>query len=92
MEQYDICISSTIQDRAIAQLLAQKLGAYRLPRDVRIPEGRDYRRILLDTDEKPFDDDVREMLNSCRFLMMICTPRTPKSEAMCRRMEYYKRT
>ena len=46
MEQYDICISSTIQDRAIAQLLAQKLGAYRLPRDVRIPEGRDYRRIL----------------------------------------------
>ena len=62
MEQYDICISSTIQDRAIAQLLAQKLGAYRLPRDVRIPEGRDYRRILLDTDEKPFDDEVREML------------------------------
>ena len=92
MEQFDICISSTIQDRAIAELLAQKLKAYRLPRGVRIPQGRDYRRILLDTDEKPFDDDVRAMLNSSRVLLMICTPRTPKSEAMCRRMEYFKRT
>ena len=46
-EQYDICILSVRRDGELAQKLADSIRSYRLPHGVSLPEGLDYRRILI---------------------------------------------
>ena len=49
LDRYDICVLSVKADEPIARRLGESIRSYRLPANVRLPDGAsDYRRILYD--------------------------------------------
>ena len=58
-ECYDICVLFVKHDEELAEKLADSIRRYRLPRGVKLPEGLDYRRILLEHAEEELDDEGR---------------------------------
>ena len=92
MDTYDICIVSAANDADIAERLADSIRSYRMPADIRIDEGLDYRRIILDTQETAFHEPVRRQLDACRFLILICSSDAKKSSAVEERLIYFSGT
>ena len=74
---YDICILSLKNDAAAAARLAGSIRSYKLPSRVALPDpGLDYRRVLVDDQEAPFDEDAGNRLDHSRFLALLCSPGT----------------
>jgi len=92
MNTYDICIVSAANDADIAERLADSIRSYRMPADIRIDEGLDYRRIILDTQETAVHEPVRRQLDACRFLILICSSDAKKSSAVEERLIYFSGT
>ena len=92
MNTYDICIVSAVNDAEIADKLADSIRSYRLPADVKAEEDQDYRRIVLDTQETPFHEPVRDRLDECRFMVLICSSDAKKSSAVEERLIYFSGT
>ena len=91
MFDHDICVLSVKSDAETAEKLAASIAAYRLPKNTVLPDPElDFRRIILDTDETPFDDTVAERLNSCRFLVLICSPETKNNPAILGRLAWFR--
>ena len=91
-EQYDICILSVRRDGELAQKLADSIRSYRLPHGVSLPEGLDYRRILIRQAEDPFDEEGRQRLRACRFLALVCSPETKDHPGILERVRYFRHT
>ena len=91
MESYDICFVSVKADEAAARRLGESIRAYRLPRNVRLDEGGpDYRRIVYDCGGEPLDEARREILDTSRFLVLICSPATRSDPGVLERLERFR--
>lgn len=92
MEKYDICVISVPEDAEAANILADSIRRYRLPRGVVLPDpSLDYRRIYVDSSGSDFTNEVRELLDSSRYMIIICTPRTKYSQAINMRLAYFRK-
>ncbi len=91
-ESYDICVLFVKHDAELAEKLAESIRRYRLPRGVKLPEGMDYRRILLEPAEVPFDDEGRLRLRDSRFLALLCSPETRNDPGVLERLRYFRHT
>ena len=87
---YDICMLYVKHDAELAKKLADSIRRYRLPRGVKLPEGLDYRRILLEQAEGELDDDGRQRLRSSRFLALLCSPGTKNDPGVLDRLRYFR--
>ena len=88
MFEYDICILAIPHDAGTAELLAASLRKYRLPSHTVLPDpSLDYRRILVDTDNVPLDDESREQLAACRFMALLCSPGTKNDPVILEKLE-----
>ena len=93
MDQWDICIVSARSDADAANRLAESIRKYRLPSGPALTQsGLDYRRILLDTQEAAFDDQVCRQLENSRFMVLLCSPDAKNSEALARRLAAFRST
>ena len=91
MENYDICVISTPEDAAVAEILADSIRSYRLPRNVQLPDpSLDYRRIYVDSTGSDFDDSVKLLLDHARYLVVICSPDAKNSNAIKGRLTYFR--
>lgn len=81
-------------DIAVAERVQQQLERYRIPRDLR-REGTGLGRVFRDREELPLTSDltsdIYEALDHSRFLIVVCTPETPKSAWVGREIEYFIR-
>ncbi|MBQ2675117.1 MAG: TIR domain-containing protein [Prevotella sp.] len=82
------------QDSAVAVKLHRRLEHYRVPSD--LVQNKDKRKlgyIFRDNDELPvssnLSDNIYEALDHSHFLIVICTPETPKSLWVQREVEYF---
>ncbi len=76
-DYYDVCILSLKNDAATAGCLADSIRSYKLPSRVALPDpGLDFRRVLIDDREAPFDEDAGNRLDHSRFLALLCSPGT----------------
>ena len=93
MERWDICVASARSDAPSAQMLAESIRKYRLPSGVvTASPDKDYRRILLDTEETPCDSQVQTKLENCRFFVFLCSPDAKSSEALKERLAAFRST
>ncbi len=77
IKDYDIYIVSAKNDAAAAEDLASSIRQYKLPREIFLSDSsQDYRRIITDTEEKPMDGQIRDLLNRSVFLIVLCSPDT----------------
>jgi len=91
MSQYDLCILSIREDAETARKLAKSIGGYRLPARITLEDpSLDYRRILLDCDGEPFDEQAHRELESCRFLVLLCSPGTKDDRAILDRLACFR--
>lgn len=91
MDAYDICFLSIKADESVARELGESIRAYRLPSNVKLPDDDlDYRHIIYDCDEDPMDDEHRAIMDSSRFLVMICSPGTRDNEAVLARLARFR--
>lgn len=96
--QYDAFISyrHVEPDRAWAKWLHARLETYRVPRVVRKKLGVSSRlkRVFRDEEELPVSADlnreVEAALRASRFLIVICSPRTPESRWVNREVERFR--
>ena len=86
-ECYDICVLFVKHDEELAEKLADSIRRYRLPRGVKLPEGLDYRRILLE-----HDDEGRLRLRGSRYLALLCSPETRDHPGVLERLRYFRHT
>ncbi len=89
---YDICILFVKHDAELAEKLADSIRRYRLPRGLKLPEERDYRRILLEPAEVPLDDEGRQRLRDSRYLALLCSPETKNDPGVLERLRYFRHT
>ncbi|MFW6118780.1 MAG: TIR domain-containing protein [Planctomycetota bacterium] len=88
MYTYDAFISyrHTRPDRKWARWLHTALETYRVPRPLAAALGipRKLQRVFRDEEELPASADLSELIESAlresRFLIVVCSPRTPESE------------
>ena len=81
-------------DIAVAKRLHQLIERYRIP--AKLAAGRDSRRlgrVFRDQDELPVSSDlsasIYEALDHTQFLIVVCTPDTPKSIWVQRELSYF---
>ena len=91
-ECYDICVLFVKHDEELAEKLADSIRRYRLPRGVKLPEGLDYRRILLEHAEEELDDEGRLRLRGSRYLALLCSPETRDHPGVLERLRYFRHT
>ena len=90
MDTWDICVVSARSDADIANKLAESIRKYRLPSGTVLPQSdADYRRILLDTQETAFDEQVRTQLANSRFLVFLCSPEAKNSAVLDQRLDAF---
>ena len=89
-ECYDICVLFVKHDEELAEKLADSIRRYRLPRGVKLPEGLDYRRILLEHAEEELDDEGRLRLRGSRYLALLCSPETRDHPGVLERLRYFR--
>jgi hypothetical protein len=82
-------------DGTIAERLHKELESYILPSDLRkMGMPKQLTRIFRDKDELPIaaslTDNIKEALHLSRFLIVVCSPRTPDSEWIKKEIEYFK--
>ena len=91
MENYDICIIAAPEDAAVAEILADSIRSYRLPRNIQLNDPTlDYRRVFVESTGSDFDDSVKLLLDHARYLVVICSPDAKASNAIKARLTYYR--
>lgn len=95
--EYDAFISyrHTGPDIAIAEKLLTMLEKYRVPYGISKKAGTTrIKRVFRDREELPtttdLSDSIMHALKSSRFLIVICSPRTPASEWVKKEIEIFK--
>lgn len=96
--EYDAFISyrHTEPDLTIAQKLHHLLENYRIPKSIQEETGiKKIRRVFRDQEELPtsgnLSDNIKRALESSRYLIVICSPRTPLSQYCCREIEDFRK-
>jgi hypothetical protein len=79
-----ICYRHTEFDTNVAKVLHRELESYRFPKNFNYIEKQyKHRRIFRDIEELPssssLTDSIGEALKKSRYLIVICSPRTPQS-------------
>ena len=59
---------------------------------MKLPEGLDYRRILLEHAEEELDDEGRLRLRGSRYLALLCSPETRDHPGVLERLRYFRHT
>lgn len=92
MERYDICVICVSHDAETANLLADSIRKYKLPRGVLIRDTNlDYRKICVDSSESAFTEEVKQLMDDSRYLVVICSPATKTSKAILDRLVYFRK-
>lgn len=81
-------------DMAVAERLHKKIERYRVPKELRkSPEQKTLGVVFRDRDELPLSNDltrdIYHALDNSEFLIVICTPDTPKSLWVDREIEHF---
>ncbi len=80
-------------DMAVAKKLHSLIERYRIPRSMRREHGKRLGIAFRDQEELPvsgnLSEDICEALDHAEFLVVICTPDTPKSHWVAREIEYF---
>ena len=80
-------------DGEVAQRLHKLLERYHVPKDLRKNGKKELGRVFRDRDELPLTSDltqdIYEALDSSEFLIVICTPDTPKSLWVQREIQHF---
>ena len=93
MQEYDICILAVSGDASVANKLADSIRRYKLPSGTVIPDSSlDYRRVYVEVSGNDFDDNARGILDSSRFLAVLCSPETRTSAFVLDRLAYFRET
>lgn len=93
MQDYDICILAVSGDASVANKLADSIRRYKLPSGTVIPDSSlDYRRVYVEVSGNDFDDNARGILDSSRFLAVLCSPETRTSAFVLDRLAYFRET
>jgi len=96
--EYDAFISyrHAEPDLTIAKKLHHVLENYRIPKSIQEETGiKKIRRVFRDQEELPtsgnLSDDIKRALESSKYLIVICSPRTPLSQYCCREIEDFRK-
>ena len=96
MEKYAAFISYCHRelDSAVAARLHTLLERFRIPRELAKARGsKTVGRVFRDREELPISGDlagsIREALDAADFLIVVCTPDTPKSFWVQKEIEYF---
>ncbi|MGE5391261.1 MAG: TIR domain-containing protein [Deltaproteobacteria bacterium] len=96
--EYDAFISyrHTEPDLTIAKKLHHLLENYRIPKSIQEETGiKKIRRVFRDQEELPtsgnLSDNIKRALESSRYLIVICSPRTPLSQYCCSEIEIFRK-
>ena len=93
MQEYDICILAVSGDASVANKLADSIRRYKLPSGTVLPDSSlDYRRVYVEVSGNDFDDNARGILDSSRFLAVLCSPETRTSAFVLDRLAYFRET
>lgn len=93
MQDYDICILAVSGDASVANKLADSIRRYKLPSGTVLPDSSlDYRRVYVEVSGNDFDDKACEILDSSRFLAVLCSPETRTSTFVLDRLAYFRET
>lgn len=80
-------------DIAVAERLQKMLERYRVPEGIRQDGAGKLGLVFRDRDELPLTSDLTEdiyaALDNSQFLIVVCTPETPKSVWVAREIEYF---
>ena len=91
MQEYDICILAVSGDASVANKLADSIRRYKLPSGTVLPDSSlDYRRVYVEVSGNDFDDNARGILDSSRFLAVLCSPETRTSAFVLDRLAYFR--
>lgn len=91
MQDYDICILAVSGDASVANKLADSIRRYKLPSGTVLPDSSlDYRRVYVEVSGNDFDDNARGILDSSRFLAVLCSPETRTSAFVLDRLAYFR--
>lgn len=92
-------ISYSRRDKTIANWLHKQLENYAYPQNLvrkenRPPDNKYIRPIFIDTkdlnvDTHPFDEDIKEHLKNSRYLILICSINSAKSEYVNKEVNYF---
>jgi hypothetical protein len=94
---YDAFISyrHVARDRKWAEWLIDALERYRIPKSLQDEKGLPPRlkKIFRDEDEVPasadLNDQIKDALKASRFLIVVCSPYTPRSQWVAREIEIF---
>jgi len=94
--KYDAFISyrHTEPDKAIAEKLHRMLETYKVPKAViKMGSQKKVGRVFRDREELPTSsnlaDSIQEALENSEHLIVICSPRTPHSQWVCKEIETF---
>ena len=91
--KYDLYICAAAQDASWAESLSARIKGYRLPKNVGLPDDTlGYNNIYLDTGELEFTEDGAALLDACRYMLVICSPRAKNSQPLLDRLLYFEKT
>ena len=80
-------------DIAVAETLHKHIERFRVPKDLRKDGKTGLGVVFRDRDELPLSNnlthDIYEALDHAKFLIVVCTPETPKSIWVEREIEYF---
>ena len=86
-----IYISGAAEERDLANALASRIRNYRLPGKIELPDPSiDYKRIFVDTEERPFDNEARSRLSGCRFFIILCSPESRSSLPVMEALSFFE--
>lgn len=80
-------------DMAVAEALHKRIEHYRVPKDLRKNGQKHMGVVFRDRDELPLSNDltqdIYEALDNAQFLIVVCTPDTPKSLWVDREIQHF---
>ena len=92
-EKYAAFISYRHLDMEVAKRLHQQIERYRIPKELRKNGQKYIGKVFRDKDELPLTNDltqdIYDALDNSEFLIVICTPETPKSLWVQREIEHF---
>lgn len=95
---YDAFISyrHTQPDKDVAERLHRMLETYKVPRSIaKLTGKKKINRVFRDRDELPTSsnlaDNITNALENSRFLIVICSPRTPQSQWVLKEIETFSK-
>ena len=80
-------------DTAVAESIHKRIERYRVPKDLRKEGQKNLGVVFRDRDELPLSNDltqdIYEALDNARYLIVVCTPETPKSLWVDREIQHF---